>query len=317
MRVKCLRISVTDKCNLRCVYCRPVQDCNFTEYKDILSFEEIHRIVRLFADCGVDRVRLTGGEPLLRKNIATLIAKLTALKGIKELTLTTNGVLLYQMADELKAAGLNRVNISIDSLEEESYIQITGYDCLSKVVKGIRKAIEVGLEPVKINSVILRGINHSQIVALAGMSIDLPVTVRFIEYCPTNEHTYPAEEYIPFNEIRSIIECSHGSLSDLSIAPGNGPALYYKIKNSAGAIGFISGRSSFFCGSCNRIRLTSNGKIKPCLYSAQDYDVGSLVRECESDDRVRNILANILEQKQFFTKYNSFAKGFSMCKVGG
>ena len=317
MHVKCLRISVTDKCNLRCVYCRPLHDCAFIEDKEILTFEEIHRIVRLFAGCGIDRVRLTGGEPLLRKNITSLVATLAATKGIRELTLTTNGVLLQQMADELKAAGLNRINVSIDSLEANNYRQITGYDFMSRVVGGIQKAIEVGLQPVKINAVILRGINHSQVVSLAKMSIDLPVTVRFIEYCPTSKDTQPAEDYMPYFEIRRIIERSLGPLSDAAIEGGSGPALYFKIKNSAGAVGFIAGRSTMFCESCNRIRLTSDGRIKPCLYSAQDYDIRRLVRGCASDEQVRNVLKNIIAQKHTFTRLNSFAKEFSMHKVGG
>ncbi len=317
MHVKCLRISVTDKCNLRCVYCRPLQDCAFIEDKEILSFDEIHRIVRLFAGCGIERVRLTGGEPLLRKNITSLVAKLAAIKGIRELTLTTNGVLLQQMADELKAAGLNRVNISIDSLEANSYRQITGYDCLSKVVGGIQKAIDVGLQPVKINAVILRGINHSQVVSLARMSIDLPVTVRFIEYCPTSKDTQPAEDYMPYSEIRGIIEGTFGSLSDASIGHGSGPALYFKIKNSAGAIGFIAGRSTIFCETCNRIRLTCDGRIKPCLYSAQNYDIRQLIREGASDKHITDLMQQIMVQKHTFTKLNSSAKEFSMRKVGG
>ncbi|MCP4263082.1 MAG: GTP 3',8-cyclase MoaA [Planctomycetes bacterium] len=317
MHVKCLRISVTDRCNLRCVYCRPLHDCSFIEDKEILTFEEIHRLVRLFADCGIDRVRLTGGEPLLRKNITSLIAKLAAIKGIRELTLTTNGVLLLQMADELKAAGLDRVNVSIDSLEADNYRQITGYDFMSRVVLGIEKAIEAGLQPVKINAVILRGINHSQITALAGMSIDLPVTVRFIEYCPTSMDTQPADDYMPYGEIHRIIERTFGPLSDATIEGGSGPALNFKIKNSAGAVGFIAGRSTIFCETCNRIRLTSNGKIKPCLYSAQDYDIQRLIREGTSDDHIRNLLQEVIVQKHAFTKLNSSAKEFSMRKVGG
>lgn len=317
MSVKCLRISVTDRCNLQCVYCRPLHDCNFIEYEDILSFEEIHHIVQLFADCGIDRIRLTGGEPLLRKNITSLVASLTSIKNIKELTLTTNGVLLHKMADELKEAGLSRVNISIDSLEADNYRQITGYDFLPRVVEGIKKAVEVGLQPVKINSVILKGINYSQIAALAGMSIDLPVTVRFIEYCPTSPDTHSADDYMPYNEIRTIIEHSYGPLSKAAIERGNGPAVYFKIKNSVGAVGFIAGRSTVFCENCNRIRITCNGKIKPCLYTAQDYDIRQMLREGKSDEHVRCLIRKIITQKHTFTKLNSSEKDFSMRKVGG
>jgi cyclic pyranopterin phosphate synthase len=277
----------------------------------------MHHIVRLCADCGIDRVRLTGGEPLVRKNVTSLVARIAATKGIRELTLTTNGVLLQQMANELKVAGLDRVNVSIDSLAADNYRQITGYDYLSRVVRGIHKAIEVGLQPVKTNAVILRGINHSQIVALAGMSIDLPVTVRFIEYCPTSKHTKPAGDYMPYSEIREIIESAFGPLSDAVIKQGSGPALYFKIRNSAGAIGFITGRSMMFCQSCNRIRLTSDGRIKPCLYSTHDYDVKQYVRGGASDEQVRNLLAKIIARKHTFTRLNAFAKEFSMRKVGG
>ncbi|MEA3225713.1 MAG: radical SAM protein, partial [Planctomycetota bacterium] len=247
---------MTDRCNLQCVYCRPHDDCDFIEQENVLKSDEIHRIVKLFADCGVDRVRLTGGEPLMRKNIISLVARLSGIDNVRELTLTTNGVLLEQMAGELKAAGLDRINVSIDSLEASSYKKITGYDFSSKVVRGIQKAIEVGLQPVKINAVILRGINHSQVVALAGMSVDLPVTVRFIEYCPTSNDTQAADDYMPYDEIRKIIENAFGPLSETTIKRGNGPALYSRIKNSVGAIGFIAGRSTVFCESCNRLRLT-------------------------------------------------------------
>jgi cyclic pyranopterin phosphate synthase len=173
------------------------------------------------------------------------------------------------------------------------------------------------LQPVKTNAVILRGINHSQIVALAGMSIDLPVTVRFIEYCPTSNYTKPAGDYMPYSEIREIIERAFGPLSDAVIKQGSGPALYFKIRNSAGAIGFITGRSMMFCQSCNRIRLTSDGRIKPCLYSSHDYDVKQFVRGGASDDQVRNLLTKIIACKHTFTRLNASAKEFSMRKVGG
>lgn len=317
MGVNCLRISVTDRCNLRCVYCRPVGDCDFAQQQDVLTSHEIRRIVGLFADCGVDRVRLTGGEPLLRKDITSLVAGLARIEKVRELTLTTNGVLLEQMAADLKAAGLNRINVSIDSLEASSYRRITGYDFSAEVVRGVRKAIEVGLDPVKINAVILKGINHSQIVALAGMSVDLPVTVRFIEYCPTRNDTQAADDYMPYDEIRRIIEDAFGPLSGAVVKRGNGPASYFRIENSLGALGFICGRSSVFCGSCNRLRLTSDGRIKPCLYSPQEYDIRKLIRGSAPDEQVRQVLKSIISAKHTFTRLTSPAEAFSMRKVGG
>jgi cyclic pyranopterin phosphate synthase len=285
--------------------------------EEVLTSDEIHRIARLFANCGVDRVRLTGGEPLIRKDITSLIARLAATVGVRELTLTTNGVLLDEMATELKAAGLDRINVSIDSLEASSYKKITGYDFSDKVMCGIRKAIEVGLQPVKINAVILKGINHSQVAALAGMSVDLPVTVRFIEYCPTNNDTQAADDYMPYDEIRAIIERTFGPLCHAAIKRGNGPALYSKIRNSAGAVGFIAGRSTVFCESCDRLRLTSDGRIKPCLYSPREYDIRKLVRGGASDKQVRDLLKRIIADKHTFTRLNSPAQEFSMRKVGG
>ncbi len=317
MGVNCLRISVTDRCNLRCVYCRPENDCDFVRQQEVLTSDEIHRMVTLFADCGVDRVRLTGGEPLIRKDITSLVARLAGLESLRELTLTTNGVLLEQMAAELKTAGLDRINVSIDSLETDSYRKITGYDFSADVLLGIRKAIEVGLQPVKINAVILKGINHSQVATLAGMSVDLPVTVRFIEYCPTGNNTHSADNYMPYDEIRRIIEDAFGPLCESAIRRGNGPACYFKIDNSAGAIGFISGRSTVFCESCNRLRLTCDGRIKPCLYSPQQYDIRKLIRAGAPDNQVREVLKVIISAKHAFTRLNSPAEGFSMRKVGG
>jgi len=284
-----------------------------------LRFGEIERITRLFAECGINKFRLTGGEPLVRKDIVRLVDKLATIPNIDDLALTTNGVLLEPLAAQLKAAGLQRINISVDSAERESYKQITGFDLLPKVTKGIHKAIEAGLTPVKINSVIIKGLNDSeeQILALAAMSVDLPVTVRFIEYCPTGKYTNPASDYLPNRDVRFIIERKYGPLSSVVMEHSPGPALNFKFRNSAGAVGFISGRSSMFCHSCNRLRLTSDGKIKPCLYSAHTYDLKTLIRNQASDQQIRDLLKRIISEKGNYTKLNSLKEGFSMCKVGG
>jgi len=318
MSVDYLRISVTDRCNLRCIYCVPLRDCEFIERKEILTFEEIHRIAGLFAQCGITKIRLTGGEPLVRRNIVQLVRQLAGTPGIDELTLTTNGVLLESMAAQLKAAGLKRVNVSADSAQKENYKQITGFDLLKKVTSGIYKALQVGLKPVKINSVIIKGVNVSQIPALARMSIHLPVAVRFIEYCPTSRYTRPASDYVPNSVVRKIIEDRFGPLSGVVRGDGNGPAMYFKTADSAGCIGFISGRSSFFCRSCNRLRLTSDGKIRPCLYSAYSYDLKELIRVGGASDRqVLNFLKRIIAEKSNYTKLNSFTEEFCMRDVGG
>jgi len=319
MNVECLRVSVTNKCNLRCVYCHPLDDYGLMERQEILKLEEILRIVTLFAECGIRKVRLTGGEPLLRSDIVRLVRELAVVAGIKELSITTNGVFLKPLAAELKAAGLRRVNISVDSMERRTYKRITGFDLLPAVVEGIRKAIDVGLAPVKLNSVIIKGANDSekQIAALAGMSVHLPLTVRFIEYCPTNKYTKPASHYVPNGVVRAIIERKYGPLYSIVMGQGNGPALYFKIRDSAGAIGFISGRSSTFCRSCSRLRLTSDGKVMPCLYSARAHDIKTFIRNGQSDRQIRDFLSRIISEKANYTKSNSFEEEFSMCKIGG
>lgn len=317
MHIDYLRVSVTDRCNLRCIYCNPMNDCGFISREEILRFEEIHRIVGLFAECGISKVRLTGGEPLVRKNIVVLVKKLAATAGIEELALTTNGVFLEQMASELKAAGLRRVNISVDSVERENYKRITGFDFLEKVKKGIYKAIEVGLTPVKINTVVLKGINEQDVAALAQLSVEMPIAVRFIEYCPTDKDTSPAGDFVPNSRVRRIIESKFSLLTAAMMANANGPAKYFKIKDSAGCVGFISGKSTFFCQSCSRLRLTSDGKVRPCLYSAHHYDIKELVRNGADDEQILALLKRIIAEKHRYTKLNSPAGQFSMRNVGG
>lgn len=319
MNIDCLRLSVTDKCNLRCVYCHPLPDCGFIEDEEILGFEEILRTVRLFAECGIKKLRLTGGEPLLRRDIVRLVHELAAIADIEELSATTNGIFLEQLAAELKTAGLNRINISVDSIDRVTYERITGFDLLSKVLDGIYTAIDVGLTPVKINCVVIKGLNDSeeQIIALADMSINLPVSVRFIEYYPTNKSTRPASDYVPNATIRAVIERNYGPLSRTIMSVGNGPAEYFKLPNSAGAIGFISGRSLNFCRSCSRLRLTSDGKVMPCLYSARAHDLKPLISSGQSDRQICSFLSRIITEKANYTKSNSAKEEFSMCKIGG
>lgn len=317
MKTDYLRVSVTDRCNLRCVYCYPSGGCNLIERNEILRFEEIYRIIRLFAMCGIRKVRITGGEPLVRTDIVDLIEKVAGIKGIEELALTTNGILLEQMADDLKKAGLNRINISVDSTDRQIYKEITGFNKLASALKGIYKALDVGLTPVKINSVIIKGINTSQIIPIAKMSIDLPIAVRFIEYCPTCRYTKPAGDFVATSEIRRIVERELGALSTIPTRSCDGPASRFKISDAVGTIGFISNRSSIFCHDCNRIRLTSNGMIKPCLYSSQYYNVKEMIRTGSCDAKVIYFLQKILKEKGNYTKLSPSVSEFNMCKIGG
>jgi len=319
MSVDYLRISVSDDCNLKCLYCNPLGDCGFIEHNEILRYEEIEHIVRLFTECGINKVRLTGGEPLVRKDVVQLIGGLASIPAIESLALTTNGVLLEDFAGALKAAGLQRINISIDSVDRESYKLITGFDLLAKVIEGVHKAIEVGLNPVKINSVIIKDFNDNseQILALAEMSIRLPVTVRFIEYFPTGRYANAVSDYVPNKDVRAIIERKYGPLSVFDGKYNYGPALTFKIKDSAGAIGFISGRSSTFCSSCSRLRLTSDGKVMPCLYSSRTYDLKELIRSGASNAAILDLFKKVISEKGSYTKTNSLNDYFSMCEVGG
>lgn len=317
MNVDYLRVSVTDGCNLRCIYCNPFGDHGFGESAEILSFDEIHRVVRLCAECGIRKVRLTGGEPLMRRGITGLVRRLAGTSGVDDLSLTTNGMLLGRMAAELKEAGLTRVNISLDAVDEQCYRRMTGFDALSQVLAGMHKALEVGLTPVRLNCVVMREHNLSQVVGLARMTLQVPVSVRFIEYCPTSRVTGPASDYVPNSEVRRTIESQLGRLSAAVVPNAGGPAVYFKADGAAGAIGFISGRSSVFCRQCSRLRLTSDGKIKPCLHSDRHYDVKALLRGNAGDDGVRELIRTILQEKSRYTRLNSTAEDFLMQNIGG
>jgi GTP 3',8-cyclase len=318
-KIDYLRVSVTNKCNLRCIYCHPLSDNTFCEYQNILKLNEILYIIRLFVKCGIKRVRLTGGEPLLRNDILELISKLALIEGIEDISITTNGIRLESLADGLKAAGLHRINISIDSLNRNTYKTITGFDLLGNVLNGIQKAIEYGLNPVKINSVIVKGKNSSkeELISLAKMSIDWPVIVRFVEYYPTSKQTTLDSGFVPNTEIQKIIENEFGSIDNISEIKGYGPAKYFKIKNSIGAIGFISGRSSMFCEKCNRIRLSCDGKVKPCLYSSKQYDIQELLNNTASEENILSLLRNILQEKNSYNKKTTPLEEFSMQSIGG
>ncbi|OHB65058.1 MAG: cyclic pyranopterin phosphate synthase MoaA [Planctomycetes bacterium RBG_13_60_9] len=317
MNVDYLRVSVTDRCNLRCIYCNPRGDHGLGDRAEMLDSDEIHRVVRLGADCGIRKVRLTGGEPLMRQDIANLVRRLAGVSGIEDLSLTTNGVFLGQMAAELKGAGLKRVNISLDAADRQCYQDMTGSDLLPRVTGGMHKAMEVGLTPVRLNCVVMRDHNLSQVQDLAQMTAHLPVSVRFIEYCPTTRLTGPASDYVPNDEVRSMIESRFGRLSSVVFPNAGGPAVYFKMEGALGAIGFISGRSSIFCQRCSRLRLTSDGKIRPCLHAARSYDIKELLRGGGSDDAIRHLIRQIIREKSLHTRLNSTAGDFLMQNVGG
>ncbi len=303
-----LRISLTDRCNLRCIYCMPEEGVCALSHQDILSFEEIVRIVRVAAQMGIKHLRLTGGEPLVRRGVANLVAELNAIDGIESVAITTNGILLPKMAQELKEAGLSRVNISLDTLDSKQYEYITRRDKFNETIDGIHAALDAGFDPVKINSVVVRSLNQD-IFAFASMSIDKPLHVRFIEFMPVGEDSelgscgWGKEDVVPSDELLARIneEGIKAGVGPLYRAQkhtpnGWGPAEYYEFDNALGTVGFISPLSNHFCSTCNRIRLTADGKIRPCLFSDTEYDIRTPARANDAEG-ISAVLMKVLGVK--------------------
>ncbi len=291
-----LRISITDRCNLRCIYCMPSSGVMPIEHKEILSYEEIVRVVRVAAALGVRKIRITGGEPLARKNVTYLIASLRSITGIEDMSLTTNGVLLEKYAKELADAGLNRVNISLDSLKPERYREMTRGGEISPVMKGIEAAEKAGLLPVKINMVPIRGLNDDEIEEFAGLTLNTPYHVRFIEFMPIGAgDLWSDERYISTDEIKTRAE-KIGPLSPVRLRR-DGPARYYRLENAPGVIGFISALTHHFCGDCNRLRITADGKLRPCLFSETEIDLKPALRNSSSDEEIERLLRLSIEVK--------------------
>ncbi|MEW6162590.1 MAG: GTP 3',8-cyclase MoaA [Nitrospirota bacterium] len=291
-----LRVSITDRCNLRCIYCMPSEGLIPIEHKEILRYEEIVRIVRIAAGIGVRKVRITGGEPLVRKNATYLIASIRNIGGIEDLSLTTNGVLLEQYAKGLAEAGLERVNISLDSLRPDRYKEITRGGDINSVLRGIEAAEEAGLRPIKINMVPIRGLNNDEIGEFAKMTLKVPYQVRFIEFMPFGiEDMWRPEKFISTDEIKSIAE-RIGPLTPVKLRK-SGPARYFRFDGASGVVGFISPLSNHFCGECNRLRLTADGKLRPCLFSETEIDLKPALRGGAPDDEIRRLIKLSIEVK--------------------
>ncbi len=284
-----MRVSITDRCNLRCIYCMPSGGIKPIAYREILRYEEIVRIIRVAARLGVRRVRLTGGEPLVRKNIPCLIQQIKDIEGIQDLSLTTNGILLDQYADKLAEAGLDRVNVSLDSLHPGRFREITKGRDIGLVLKGIESAERAGLVPIKINMVPIRGINDDEVLEFARLTFLSSFQVRFIEFMPFgSRETWSPERFIPSDEIRAAVE-KIGPLTPVNLG-GSGPARYYRFDGAVGVIGFISPLSDHFCSECNRLRLTSDGKLRPCLFSETEIDLKTAIRSGAPDDEVQRLI---------------------------
>lgn len=292
-----LRISVTDRCNLSCCYCVPKVGFPFVTHEDVARYEELIAIAAAAVEMGITKIRITGGEPLVRKGIFPFISKLSALEGIEDIAITTNGVLLEKKMDELIASGVSRLNISLDTLSPEIFKEISGKACHDQVWRGIMAAHDRGLSPIKLNMVPLRGLNDHEIGEMAALIRTYPFHVRFIEYMPMGNSRVTSDQQILIPEIKQRVEAVLGPLEPLSKKRHDGPARRFTAAGAVGEIGFISPISSHFCDQCNRLRLTSTGMIRPCLLDNYEVDALSIVRNGGSKEKLKALIADTIARK--------------------
>jgi cyclic pyranopterin phosphate synthase len=291
-----LRISITDRCNLRCLYCAPEGRIPKLDHAGILSYEEILRLVNIGIGLGIRKVRITGGEPLVRKGAVDLLARLARMPELEDVSLTTNGVLLAAMAQRIFDAGIRRINISLDSLQRKKYAEITGYDLFEQVWTGIEKARQIGFNPIKINVVAMRGINDDEILDFGKLSIDYPFHIRFIEYMPIGNSRARSRDQILTPEIQATIGAL-GELAPVNRDRQDGPAKRYRLPDARGEVGFISAMSHHFCSSCNRLRLTADGKLRACLLSDRHVCLKETLRNGGSDQQLADLFRVAVQQK--------------------
>lgn len=292
-----MRVSVTDRCNLRCRYCMPAEGIDKLTHRDILSLEDIGRLIRVSVDVGIKKIRITGGEPLIRGNLVWLINEISSMPAIDDVAITTNGILFAEKAAELKNAGLNRVNISMDTLDSEKYKFITRGGSLAAVQDAIFKALEIGIEPLKINTVIIKGFNDNEILDFAALAYRYPIHIRFIEFMPVGDLLFwNKERVMSVSQIKQEIEHQYDLYTGKAIE-GNGPAKYYHLSGGQGTVGFISPMSNHFCGSCNRIRMTADGGLRGCLYEKGEINLKTALSNGASDEELRQLFVQAIEKK--------------------
>jgi GTP 3',8-cyclase len=288
-----LRISVTDRCNFRCTYCMPFDEYKWIERQEVLSFEEIERISRLFLRFGIQKVRLTGGEPLVRKDLSRLIGRLNAIEGLPDISLTTNGALLTEQAEALYAAGLHRINISIDSLRPDRFAAITKRGNLDEVFAGMFAAKKAGMSPIKLNAVIMRGTNDDEILDLVEFARTNGFEMRFIEYMDVgNANAWSLEKTVTKKEILETVNARF-PVREVGREHGSAPAVDYEFLDGAGEIGIIGSVTEPFCASCTRVRLTADGKLVTCLFAESGFDLKALIRSGATDDEIVVQVENI------------------------
>jgi len=301
-RIEYVRLSLIDKCNLRCFYCMPKGFKDFEQPENWLTFDEIERVIKAFTELGVGRVRLTGGEPLVRKNVAELANRLTALPGLDDLSLSTNATLLEQQAHALKQSGISRINVSLDSLKAERFNQITGGD-LQPVLDGLMAAKQAGFSPIKINMVAMKGINDDEFEDMVEFCLRHDFTLRFIETMPMGATGEDAtDHYIDLQTVKQTLSKSFELIP--GVMPGGGPARYVQIKNTDLRIGFITPISQHFCESCNRVRLSTDGTLYLCLGQDDKLELRPLLRAGISDDELKNVLIQAIGLKPEKHEFN-------------
>jgi len=315
-----LRVSVTDRCNYRCQYCMPAEGLPWLNRSEILTFEEIERLVGLFAAMGVADVRLTGGEPLVRRQLPKLVGRLARIEGLRDLSLTTNGYLLKDMAGDLVAAGLRRVNVSLDSLSRDRFFQMTRRDSLPQVLAGL-EALErhPEIRPIKVNCVAMRGFTEDEVLPFAEFARRKPYEVRFIEFMPLDaDHSWSEDRVLSGAEVRALIDATY----PLEALPreSHATARVYRFADGRGEIGFINPVSEPFCGDCNRVRLTAEGKLRTCLFSLHETDLRERLRDGTSDDELEQVIRDAVWRKEL--KHHVSEPGFrqperTMSRIGG
>jgi len=293
-----LRISVTDRCNIRCFYCMP-EKVRFLPRSEILTYEEIERLVRVVAQMGVNKLRVTGGGPLVRAELPRLIEMLAAVPGIRDIALTTNGILLAEQVQALKDAGLGRLNISLDGLREETFRKISRRKGLDRVLDGIFAAKRAGFEKIRLNAVAIRGITEAEVVPLGRFARQHHMEMRFIEFMPLDaENNWQTEQVLSGKEIREILEAEFGALIPLARDDPSQTAVDYQFADGSGCIGFINPVTQPFCGNCNRLRITAEGKIRNCLFSIEEWDVRELLRGGRTDDQIAETVRRAVHAKK-------------------
>jgi GTP 3',8-cyclase len=291
-----LRLSITDRCNLKCFYCLPRQGWEKLPASEILRYEEFLRLARVAVMAGIRKVRVTGGEPLVRKGVVDFLRRLREVPGLEQIALTTNGALLFEMARDLYEAGLRHLNLSLDSLSARRYREITGIDRFSRVTAGLWRAAELGFHPLKVNCVVLKGINDDEILDFALLARDHPIQVRFIEFMPTVSRELWASHFLSMDEVRRRL-LALGVMEEVASKPTAGPAHILHPQGFQGTIGFINAVSQHHCRRCNRLRLTAAGALRPCLFSPQELDLKGPLRRGADDQELCRLFRQAMEQK--------------------